>query len=99
MLAEHIGRSVGSVSGYEAEIQLPPLDILIDIANVLNISLDYLAGNDESCLISGKSLTADQVDFLKLLMIEFTKPSSSGSELSEQQMKILLKLGHIFMSR
>lgn len=99
ILAERIGRSVASISGYEAETQLPPLDVLNDIANALNISMDYLAGNDDNCFISGRSLTPDQADLLELLMVEFTTPSNSGSELSEQQMKILMKLGHIFMSR
>ena len=99
MLAERIGRSVASISGYEAETLLPPLDVLNDIAKTLNISMDYLAGNDDHCFISGRSLTSEQAEFLELLMLEFTTPTNSGADLSEQQMKILMKLGHIFLSR
>ena len=98
-LADRIGRSVSSLSGYEHEAQLPPLEIANDIATVLNVSLDYLAGNSSDEGISYKSLTPEQREVLDLLMVEFATPSNNSSCFSPEQMNIIMKLGHIFSSR
>lgn len=98
-LADRIGRSVSSLSGYEHEAQLPPLEIANDIATVLNVSLDYLAGNTDDEVISCKSLTPEQREVLDLLMVEFTTPSNANGGFSPEQMNIIMKLGHIFSSR
>ncbi len=50
---------------------MPPLEIANDIATVLNVSLDYLAGNTDDEGISYKSLTPEQREVLDLLMVEF----------------------------
>ena len=97
-LADRIGRSVSSLSGYEHDAQLPPLDVANDIANVLNISLDYLAGNRDDEVISCKSLPPEQREVLDLLMAEFTTPSDFRGSFSPEQMSIIMKLGHIFSS-
>ena len=98
-LADRIGRSVSSLSGYELEAQLPPLEIAKDIATVLNVSLDYLAGSRDDEGISYKSLTPEQREVLDLLMVEFTTPSNANGGFSPEQMNIIMKLGHIFSSR
>ena len=41
-LAEEIGKSVQAVSSYERNSQIPPIEVMISIADVLNVSLDYL---------------------------------------------------------
>jgi len=78
---------------------LPPLEIAKDIATVLNVSLDYLAGSRDDEGISYKSLTPEQREVLDLLMVEFTTPSNAKGEFSPEQMNIIMKLGHIFSSR
>lgn len=98
-LADRIGRSVSSLSGYEHDQQLPPLEIANDIANVLNVSLDYLPGNTDDDTISMKSLTAEQKEVLNLLKVEFTSPSKTGSDYSPAQMNIIMKLGNIFSAQ
>ena len=99
VLAERINKSIPSLTGYEHDTQLPPLDVLNDIATVLNISLDYLAGNTDDEVIACKSLTPEQREVLDLLMVEFTAPSNASSGFSPEQMSIIMKLGHIFSSR
>lgn len=42
-LAEILCVNRATVSGYETNKILPPLDVLIIIANTFNVSLDYLA--------------------------------------------------------
>ena len=43
-LGRRIGRSKPVISNYENNIKYPPLEVLISIANVFNVSLDYLVG-------------------------------------------------------
>lgn len=78
---------------------MPPLDVLNDIATVLNVSLDYLAGNTDDEVLALKSLTPEQKEVLNLLMVEFTTPSNVSGGFSPEQMNIIMKLGHIFSSR
>lgn len=98
VLAERINKSIPSLTGYEHDTQLPPLDVLNDIATVLNVSLDYLAGNTDDEVIACKSLTPEQKEVLDLLMVEFTTPSNANVGFSPEQMNIIMKLGHIFSS-
>ncbi len=42
-LAEHLGIHQKQVSAYERDVNLPSTDILIKIAEVFDVSLDYLA--------------------------------------------------------
>ena len=42
-LAQRICKSVSAVSSYESEAQIPPVEVLVSIATVLNVSLDYIA--------------------------------------------------------
>lgn len=98
VLAKRINKSIPSLSGYEHDTQLPPLDVLNDIAHVLNVSLDYLAGNTDDESIALKSLTSEQKEVLNLLMVEFASPTTASSGYSPEQHEIIMRLGHIFAS-
>lgn len=41
-LGKKLGRSKSVIFGYENNLRVPPLDILVQIAVVFNVSLDYL---------------------------------------------------------
>ena len=45
-LGDLVGVSKVSISGYESGNRIPSLEILIEIANYFNISLDYLVGRE-----------------------------------------------------
>ena len=49
---------------------MPPLDVLISIANVLNVSLDYLAGLDNVEKYAIKDLSLRQRELLEMLFAE-----------------------------
>ncbi|MBQ2752742.1 MAG: helix-turn-helix transcriptional regulator [Firmicutes bacterium] len=51
-LGRRIGRSKPVISSYENNIKIPPLDVLINISAVFNVSLDYLVGIDKNEMIS-----------------------------------------------
>ncbi len=96
MLADRVNKSVSAISSYELNTQLPPLDVLISIASVLHVSLDYLAGLDGIETYSVKELQPSQKEFLELLFSEFTSPTKQVQGLSEQQIVIAQKLFQLF---
>lgn len=59
-LAKRISKSKSAVCGYENEAQVPPLDVLVSIASVLNVSLDYLVGFEKEESVSVKDLAYKQ---------------------------------------
>jgi transcriptional regulator with XRE-family HTH domain len=95
-LAERINKSKAAISSYESDNQVPPVDVLISIANVLNTSLDDLVGFDKSHCYSANGLSVQQVKILDALFAEFKKPTNRGNELSEQQIKIIQALILLF---
>lgn len=99
MLAERINKSLSAVSSYETNAQMPPLDVLISIAAVLNVSLDYLAGFERREVLAIDGLSEAQKDLLNLLMAEFTSSTSKSTGLSSAQKDILDKLLCIFFDK
>lgn len=59
-LAKRINKSKSAVSGYESNAQIPPSEVLVSIATVLNVSLDYLVGFDMEEPISLKNFNSQQ---------------------------------------
>lgn len=46
-LADKVGVSVQTISGYETGYSQPPLEMMIKIADVLEMSIDYLVGRSD----------------------------------------------------
>ena len=96
-LAKRINKSVSAVSSYELEAQIPPVEVLISIASVLNVSLDYLVGFENSDIYSTGNLSPQQKEILQLLYQEFTVPTRSDVlKISPQQVEIIQKLLLLF---
>ena len=95
-LAKRINKSKSAVCGYENDAQVPPLDVLISIASVLNVSLDYLAGFEDNDSISLRNLISQQKDIISLLLDEFTHPTNTSPRLSEQQITIIQEIICLF---
>ena len=98
-LARRINKSISAISSYEANTQMPPMDVLISIASALNISLDYLAGFSKDCIYMTNGLTPPQKELLDLLFNEFATPTSQSEDLTENQIRIIQKLISLFHSR
>ena len=56
-LGRRVGRSKSVISSYENNIKIQPLDVLVEIALVFNVSLDYLVGIDKKEMISANGLS------------------------------------------
>lgn len=70
-LAEKIGKSRAVVSAYENDLKTPSGETLIDLAVVLDISLDYLVGfvNRRSIVVEG--LSEQQIETVAGLVTEY----------------------------
>ena len=98
-LAVRINKSTSTISSYETNAQLPPLDVVGDIALTLNVSLDYLAGIEKTNTFSAKHLTPEQTELLELLFYEFHTGASYTGVLSQEQILIIQKMIHYFVSK
>lgn len=67
-LAEKIGVTKASVSSMENNIRHPSLDLLVKIANVFNVSTDYLLGNVPPRQLELSGLTQDEVKAIESLI-------------------------------
>lgn len=95
-LAVRINKSKSAIGSYESNRQMPPLEVLISIAAVLHVSLDYLVGFEKSEYYSTKGLTDQQSELLAMLFAEFTEPTGDGEVLSVQQIEIIRKTLQLF---
>ena len=98
-LAARINKSISAVSSYECNAQLPPLDVIEDIAGILNVSIDYLVGTDKFNTISVRSLSETQSNLLDLLLCEFESNSVHSGELTKEQIILLQKLVIYFVNK
>jgi len=46
-MSEHLGMQVRSYQNYEQGTRIPPYDTLVKIADIFDVSLDYLLCRDE----------------------------------------------------
>lgn len=60
-LAERIGITKSMVSAYENSIRMPSYPVLIKIARVFNVSVDYLLGMENSPVLRTDGLTEKQI--------------------------------------
>lgn len=95
-LAEDINKSVQAVSSYERNAQIPPIEVMISIADVLKVSLDYLVDREPSTIYSFTSLTSEQKAILDLIKEEFGSLSKGNALLSSRQALIIQKLVLLF---
>lgn len=98
-LATKINKSKATISSYEKDIQLPPLEVAVDIACALNVSLDFLVGLEQEEHLSLKGLAQEQKEIIELICNEFAKATNSTTELSTDQVRILQKLISAFQQR
>lgn len=96
MLADRVNKSVSAISSYELNTQLPPLDVLISIASVLHVSLDYLAGLEKEETYSTRNLTPEQKAFVAAVFAEFSRAAENGRPLSPDNLLLLQRVVQVF---
>lgn len=71
-LADRVGLTKTSISCYESGTRTPTLDTLIDLANELNVDVNYFLGTEEYMVASddesfGINLAKDEIELIKEL--------------------------------
>ena len=72
-LAERLGVTKSTISGYELGTRYPSIDMLIKLAQSFNVSTDFLLGVDKIQSLDVKKLTTKQLMILNDLILEFTE--------------------------
>lgn len=72
-LAQRLGVTKATISGYEVGARYPSLDMLIKLAQSFNVSTDFLLGIEKIQSLDVKKLTPKQLIILNDLILEFTE--------------------------
>lgn len=91
-LGKKINRSKSVICGYENNYKTPPLEVLVQMAVIFNVSLDYLVGIDKNEMVSIAGLTDGQKELIHALINEFKSGTALGPGLTTTEQEILNKL-------
>lgn len=91
-LGKKLNRSKSVICGYENNQRIPPLDVLVNMAVIFNVSLDYLVGIDKNEMVSVDGLTDNQKEAIYALVKEFKTASVPSVGLSISQQEIINKI-------
>ncbi|MBS6476114.1 MAG: helix-turn-helix transcriptional regulator [Clostridiales bacterium] len=90
VLGKKLNRSKAVICGYENNVRIPPLEVLVNMAVIFNVSLDYLVGIDKNEIISVVNLDNEQKKIIYALLKEFKNGSPTYfSGLTQNQQSIL----------
>ncbi len=91
-LSRRLGKSKAVVCAYENNYRKPPLEVIIDMALLFNVSLDYLVGIDKNEMLSVSGLSNSQKELIHSLITELKGPNTPYPGLSDSQQNVLNKL-------
>lgn len=79
-LAKELGIPKSAVSGYEQDARFPSASMLLKIADIFNISTDYLCGRvQERRTLDVTGLNAEDIEFLRTT-IRFLKAKNNADD-------------------
>lgn len=79
ILAQRLGLTKSVISGYENATTYPSYDVLLSLADIFNVTTDYLLGKEKNPSISTRGLTESQVEMVSALINEFQKSNAPPS--------------------
>lgn len=88
-LGKKLNKSKSAICGYENNTRVPPLDVLINIAVLFNVSLDYLVGIDKTEMVSINGLNDNQKDLVYTLVDVLKQASTPAKGLSTKEKELL----------
>lgn len=79
-LAKSLYISKSTVSGYEQDLRFPPSGILINIADIFHVSVDYLLGREQKCRALYIADLKDEDIELLLTIVCFLREKNHNSD-------------------
>ena len=77
VLAQRLGVTKSVISGYENSTTYPSFDILLGLADIFNVTTDYLLGKEKTRSINTEGLTESQAEMVSALVSEFQKANET----------------------
>lgn len=98
-LGQLLDRSKSVICAYENNARIPPLKVLLQIATIFNVSVDYLVGIEKKEMISIDELDSNQQEIINALVKEFKMGKTEHQGLTNNQQSILSKILQEFCNR
>lgn len=70
-VADRIGLAISAVSSYESGTRFPSYDVLVKLARIFHVSIDYLLGMDENRNIDVNGLSNEEIEIISQLVEMF----------------------------
>lgn len=84
-LGSKINRSKSLICMLENNLSMPTGEVLIDLASLFHVSLDFLVGIDKNEMIATEGLTSRQKELIHLLILEFRADQRHNRELTQRK--------------
>lgn len=97
-LGGRIGRTVTAISKYESGAMNPTLEVAVDLAFQLRVTLDELFGYENKTAVSTFGLTDAQKDIISRLVALFRVQNKPPSNLLPEQYEIIGRIMEDFMN-
>lgn len=98
-LGDRISKSVATISSYELNRQVPPMDVMASLAAVFHVSVDFLAGMEQEKVYATAGLTPTEREIAELLFTEISASSGCGEGFSERRRKSSRNLHFILLAK
>lgn len=82
-VARLVGVSKGAIGAYETDIRQPSYEVLIRLANLYRVSVDYLLGRTDDRTIDISGLTAHEVAMITELIASMSAKNQKMGEYIE----------------
>ena len=90
-LGKRLGKKTSTISAYETNAKLPSADCLIEMAELLGVSLDTLVYGENAELLSIHSLSQEQKE-LMFALAEYFAVESAKHKTAEQRWFLITEL-------
>ncbi len=100
-LARRLNKSVTTISRYEKNEQIPPTEVLFELAFLYNVSIDTIIGNKKYKAMLTDGLTDEQIAIVQLIISELKDKTAvyHSDGLTPRQQEIIAKLMNEFVKK
>ena len=78
-LAKMLGVTKQSVSNWENENIQPSIEMLVKIADALNVTTDYLLSRDDRCYLEVSGLSNDELQHIQFIISDIQRHRADSS--------------------
>lgn len=91
MLGNKLGKKASTISAHETNAKLPSVDCLIEMADLLGVSLDTLVYGENADLLSVHTLTQEQKKIVTAIVQAF-EDTSLNAKNTDQRLRLVAEV-------